>query len=437
MIRLFVPFINLLVAVVLKVLFQGDISVTLNAPGEVVAGTEFEVEITVNKSELASFSRLQQNLPAGLTATSENTSNADFTFKDKKARFIWLRMPDEQQFTITYKVKVDPRLKGLFNIEGKFSYIEENERRSISVNSSEINILPSPNIDPSLIVDIKDYEKLVIPYISPATADPQIACIRQLPELSPDGKGYIVNLIVSKERKEKFAKIEEKIPAGFKAEKLTERDAQFFVKDGMAKFVWLNLPATSFFTVSYKLTPTEGNTSSPQIDGKFSYLEEKKTMSIDILQTEQDLASINTPDDLHNLLLGLSNPPLANNSVTTKTIDVSTTTKIKEPRSNNKYVLEPEEGIYYRVQLAAGHKPVNIKRYFRKYKLDKEVRKEEHDGWYKYSIGSFPEYKIARDYRVHIWNTTTIDDAFVSAYNDGNKITVQEALMVANQKWYK
>ncbi|MBN1119121.1 MAG: SPOR domain-containing protein [Bacteroidales bacterium] len=440
MIRLFAPYANLLVAVVLKILFQGDVGVNISAPTEVVAGNEFQVQVTINKGDLSAFSRLLQDLPAGLTAKSIETSNADFDFSDKRARFIWLRMPDEEQFTVSYKIKVDPRLKGTFSIGGKFSYIEENERRSVNVQSNNITILPSPNIDPSLIVDIADFERLVIPYIAPAGSDPQIACIRQAPKLQADGKSYIVNILVSKERKEKFAKIEENIPNGYVAEVINERDAIFTSKNRTAKFLWMNLPASSFFLVSYKLTPTNSSVRAPMLFGKFSYLEEAKTVSIDIKQTGQELAQISTAEELSNLLANIDNEQLAYNTTETNTGSEVTEKPItvkSQTKNNTKYKLEPEEGIYYRVQLAAGHDPVNIKRYFKKYKLDKEVRIEIHEGWHKYSIGSFQSYKEARDYRVHVWNTTIIDDAFVSAYNNGNRITVQEALMVANQKWYK
>jgi hypothetical protein len=468
MIRLFAPFVNLLIAVILKVSLQGDVSVVVEAPSEVTAGNEFEVKVTINKGDLESFSRLLQNLPAGLTASSAvPVENADFNFEEKRARFIWMRLPAEPKITLAYTIKVDQRLKGTFNIDGKFSYIADNERRSVDVKSNMINILPSPTIDPSQILDIADFEKSVVPHIVPAVAGTQMACVRQQPQLSPDGKSYIVNLLVSKERKEKFAKIEEAVPAGYKAEIVKEGDAIFTFKKNTAKYLWMNLPSSSFFMVSYKLTPIEGATKSPKLDGKFSYLEGDKTISIDIKQTGQDLAQIKTPEDLSNLLVNIaSEPQLASAEVKTPESVTETTreVKVKEKenakakaeekaklkeqkskekstkkmlKSNNKFQLEPEQGIYYRVQLAAGHLPINIKKYFKKFKLEKEVRAEVHEGWNKYSIGSFTEYKDARDYRVYIWNTTAIKDAFVSAYNNGQRITVQEALMVANQKWYQ
>ena len=54
----------------------------------------------------------------------------------------------------------------------------------------------------------------------------------------------------------------------------------------------------------------------------------------------------------------------------------------------------------------------------------------------KFMIGNFGEYKEARN------NRETIKDkgcrsAFVVAYNGAKRITVQEALMISNQKWFK
>jgi hypothetical protein len=458
MYRVFALIINFVVTFTVGSVFQSGVTLNIEAPAEVTAGNEIEVNVTIHKGDLESFSRLQQSFPAGLTASSYLSSNADFSSETKRVRMIWLRMPQQNDITVAYKIKIDERLKGSFNIKGLFSYIDNNERKSVSVESSPINILPSPNINPSLVVDINDFEQKVIPYISPATASSQIACIRQRPV--PDGSGnYIVNLLVNKASKNKFAKIEETIPTGYKAVSLDPKEAIFTYKNTMAKFLWMNLPSNPYFIVSYKLIPKNAKATEPQPEGKFSYLEEEKTFSIDVMQTDQELASLSS-DDITKLISSLSSAPLlAQNGLNQnvaetkpeKYIPAFTITKpqsklkknrqerimARELKKNLPYLLEPDSGVYFRVQVAAGHKPIAIEKYFEKYSLDKEVRKEYHEGWFKYSIGSFPLYKEARDYRVHIWNTTILSDAFVSAYNNGKRITVQEALMIANQSWYK
>jgi hypothetical protein len=462
--RIFAIIFNLIAALGINSVFQEGVSLDMQVPTEVVAGAEFEVRVNIKKGDLESFSRLQQDLPAGLTAISYITSNADFSFEEKRVRMIWLKLPQQEEFAVVYKIKVDERLKGTFNINGKFSYIEENERKSISIVSQPVNISPSPTIDPSLIVDIKDFEQQVIPYL-PAVTDDEMACIRQIPSQTADG-GYVVNILVNKASKQKFAKIEEAIPSGYKAVNIDPKEAIFTFKGNMAKFLWMNLPADPFFVVSYKLMPQDAQTGkNPSIKGKFSYLEGEKTVSLDIRQTQRDLASI-TPDEIPQLIKESKSALLAQadvkkteekeKEITEKKVsDVEAikTTKeekkekkiakatakkdAKELKKNLPYILEPEEGVYFRVQLAAVHNTIDIQRYFKKYNLEKDVRKESHEGWQKYSIGSFKQYKEARDYRVHVWNTTAIDDAFVSAYNTGQRITVQEALMIGNQEWYK
>lgn len=476
MFKLIITYFSLLIVLFISRIQTSDISIKLDVPAEVTAGTEFEVSVTVNKGDIESFSRFQQEIPAGLTAQSHLSANADFSFEDKRVRMIWLKLPDEDEFTFIYKVKVDERLKGTFSIGGNFSYIDNNERKSVSPASQSITINPSPTIDPNLIVDINEFEEKVIQYIPPVSAASEnIACIRQRPFLNEAGTEYIVNLLVNKENRQKFAKIEETVPAGFTAVDIDNKDGIFTYKNQKAKFLWMNLPLEPYYLVSYKLIPQNDVISAlPLISGKFSYLVDEKTIVIDVVEKNMDLASI-TDEQLQTILEELkTQPPELLAEAEQKEPEIVPEPEIKEepeyiepeytepedkepveqvkqkvakPKSirtseykfkrDLAYVLEPESGVYYRVQLAAGHKPVDIKRYFRKYNLDKEVRKEYHEGWLKYSVGSFPVYKEARDYRVDIWNTTDIDDAFVSAYNDGIRITVQEALMIANQKWYK
>jgi hypothetical protein len=305
-------------------------------------------------------------------------------------------------------------------------------------------INPSPDIDPKLIVDINDFKNLVTPVQKTESGIEQVKCIRQTPYLAEDGNAYRVNLLVNKGNKEKFAKIQENVPEGYSAVALESEDAIFTFKDQTVKLLWMNLPADPYFVISYKLVPNEGVTEAPALDGTFSYIENDNTLSINI--TQQDVNLKNTSKENLLAIISSAEGEFVEPTNYVQPQDYSGKVKIEIAESALKLIredtkltnmLEPESGIYYRVQIAAGHRPININRYFKKYNLDKEVRTEFHEGWRKYSVGSFYVYKAARDYRVHIWNTTTIDDAFVSAYNEGKRITVQEALMITNHEWYR
>jgi hypothetical protein len=459
MIRLFVPLLNLLVILILQI-FPGNVSVKMDVPAQVNAGSEFEVRITLNKGDLDGFSRFQQNIPAGLSAISDQSSNADFTFTDKRVRLIWLRVPKNDEITVSYRVKVDERLKGNFTLGGKFSYIDNNERKFVDVSAVSVTILPSSKVDPSMIVDVNDYEKMFTPVIVPTSAENNnIAVIRQRPYAGNAGE-YIVNLLVNKEATRNFAKIEEDVPEGYIAVALDPKDAIFTFKSQKVKFLWMNLPLDPYFMVSYRLIPrNKAKLAPPSVQGAFSYLVDDRTISVPVNERDVQLASLSAndiqelvaqirtepvqePEDQLALATGTEISSQGDNSAkeVVKTEDKSSSRKVRRTKngaSELSMLLEQEQGVYYRIQLAAGHNPVNINRYFKRMKIEKEVRIEKLNGWQKYSVGSFPVYKEARDYRIHIWNTTPVKDAFVTAYNNGQRITVQEALMVTEQHWFQ
>lgn len=449
---LFIHFLGMLVA---SIMFPGDIKVDVRAPGEVDAGDEMIVEITLNKSDLKSFARLQHSIPGGLEAEVLESSNAEFKFEDQKVKFIWFQLPDEEEVTISYKLKVNERLKGDFDLEGSFAYVDRNERKSVDLTPTTVNINPSSSIDADMLVDVDEYK----PLAKSRTSDRDVAdvsCIRQTPYQVEGENAYIVNLLVNKGNKQKFAKIQEEIPEGYTAVKEDEKGAIFTFKDQVAKFLWMNLPADPFFVISYKLIPSDEVESKPKLDGEFSYIENENTKNINIVEADVNLDD-DSKEHLAEVLRSTASPNITGGEdINVESVEIpKEDEKISRPRGkvhveiaeeakrilaeNTKLTnkLEPQSGVYYRVQIAAGHRPIDVDKYFSKYEIEKEVRTELHDGWRKYSVGSFPVYKEARDYRVKIWNTTEIDDAFVAAYNNGDRITVQEALMITNHKWYR
>jgi hypothetical protein len=441
MIKYILLAVNFLGIVFISFFNDQEISVSMQVPEEVQGGREFQVTLTIDKGDLESFSRFIQELPNGLTAKRVSTANADFTFEDQRVRLIWLKLPAEPKITVTYDVTVDKHLKGSFTLGGEFSFIEQNERKSLDVSAGhEIKILPDPTVPGNQLVDIKDFGKEALP--GHGTAGENLAVLRREPVQSGPNE-FTVELLVKKDNLNKFAKIEEYLPEGFRAVEGDSKDGIFSFNQGIVKILWMNLPNEQTFTVSYKIIPDPGKSLADlNISGSFSYITGNQSKTIAVTEKNFDLAEAgqqkDTSGNQQTATVENEEPLISVRKEETKSSDTaSETTKSGAIQISTSSLLEPSDGVYYRIQLAAGHNQIDIDRYFRKRHVTDPVKMEYHEGWRKYTSGSFKIYHDARDYRVKIWNTTPINDAFVAAYSDGNRITVQEALMISGQKWYR
>lgn len=452
-----------------------DIRVNMDVPTEVRAGDAFIVKLQIYKGDLESFSRYTQSLPYGLTAERLSTANADFSFDEQRVRIIWLKLPPEDTITFTYKVKIDPRLTGAFELAGDFAFVNENIRNILPAESGHmINIIPNPSVAQNERIDIEDFQNL-------ALSDLKKFKVMEVKRSEPDKTSafeYTVSLNVKKGDLSKFAKIEEYIPEGFRVVEGESKNGIFSFNQGVVKILWMNLPEEPEFTVSYKVVPDPGvNIEEFDASGNFSYITGNETKSIDIVdkgaepaevaqevqdleaedlveKEEPEIPEVAEDTEIQDAEQPAKDTDMARVEPEEADIDESVAeepepleTKALEPAAIEpevhttedgvSYMLDPETGIYYRVQLAAGHREINIEKYFNRLNIEEEVKMEFHEGWRKYTAGSFDIYKNARDYRNKIWETTPIDGAFVSAYNDGSRITVQEALMVTQQQWYR
>ncbi len=453
-----------------------DIKVNMDVPTEVRAGEEFIVTLQIFKGDLESFSRYTQSLPYGLTAERLSTANADFSFDEQRVRIIWLKLPPEDSITVTYKIKVDPRLTGAFELAGDFAFVNENERNILPAESGHmINIVPNPSIAENERIDIEDFQNLAL---SEQDGFKTMEVERSEPVKTSPFE-YTVELNVKKGDLSKFAKIEEYIPQGYRVVEGESKNGIFSFNQGVVKILWMNLPEEPEFTVSYKVVPDPGvNIEEFDANGNFSYITGNETKSIDIINRgaepeevaeeaqdleSEDLAEKEGPQVIEKERdtvvqetevvaedtepvrtepeeVEIEEEPVAEETEPMETQPVEPRVVEPEVRTTGNgasYMLDPETGVYYRVQLAAGHREINIEKYFKGRNVQEEVKMEFHEGWRKYTAGSFDIYKNARDYRNKIWENTPIDGAFVSAYNDGSRITVQEALMVTQQKWYR
>lgn len=298
-----------------------------------------------------------------------------------------------------------------------------------------------------------------------------------------------------------FAKIEEPICEGVTAVNIESGGAVFSFVDGKVKYVWTELPAGENVTVSFKLVRNKeaGWLNRCTVEGDFSYLEGEKSLRCNFNSVTVDFekgitvsnvpmpsnaaAQIavnenkpNEPEQNPAVAVSNSNERVSSpeQSSTQKTIE-AVHEKTKEPESaknetepitatkteqaktsesaeasNEKKTSSSNEtnntntapaaptlaGLIFKVQVCATHRTVDATFVKNNYKLPDDVMQEMHEGWFKFTVGGYGQYAEARNKREAL-APFNLPGPFVTAYNNGNRITVQEALMISKQQWVK
>lgn len=478
MIKQFIIVAQILGLFFYQLLFTVDLTVTQKLPAIISQGKDAVVEITIDKGDLPGFAKIQQDFPDGFTAEPIETKGATFSFKDNKLKFIWMSLPVEKVFTISYKITPNETVIGDFSLGGKFSFISESERQNIEIPVSNFTVVKQVEEEEPIIVEVVE-EEVVVPIVFEVTegiADTETEIVEEtiIPESSEikgelgeekivavakkesaikspasilckrtvtpleNGK-YNVVVEISKAGVEGFCKITEKIPSGFLASEDNSNKGVFSFENNTMKILWMGAPKEDVYSVSYFLESNTGTENgSYDIIGLYSYLENDATSRYIIDGTSFKL-------EVEELVVEeavIVTPP--KEIIEEKPKEVLTADVVEEEIEIKKQVVtsdavtstpSPEGEVTYKVQVGAGHEKVPKTYFATVFKLQDKVSTINHEGWIKYLVGSYNEYKSARNKRNVV--RSNVKTAFVTAYNSGSRITVQEALMISNQKWYK
>jgi chemotaxis protein histidine kinase CheA len=334
---------------------QAQVTVTTNLPASAASGSEFLVELSVEKPGLTGFAKLEQSLPSGFEATAEQTANATFSFKDRKVKFLWMALPNADTFTVSYKVKVDATLSGNQILEGKFAYIKD--------NATEKYIIP------------KD--------IIAIGADPAAAAEAQaMAAIEADAKAKADAETAAREA---ATEAEEPI------EEVVEETAD--VIEEVAEEI-------------------DNSAAEAEVAAAKEAERKSKEAELERLKAEKELRKAEEADE-----------------------EVSEEeAPAEQPATNyNDAMLKSKAGLVFRVQVSAGPNQVDPAIIASKLGVNETVMLEENEGMFKYVVGEFGSYRPAKTFSNSLRDNNGVEGPFVTAYKDGIRIHVKDALDLAGQ----
>ena len=458
MIKYFFILINSLTLFIFG-LFQTDNSVTIknNIPSNFIVGQEVAVEFRISKGIQTGFAKFQLELPDGISIIKKDEMNSIYSIQNGVAQWIWSEVPEDEELLIKLTLVASELGIGIKTFNSNYSFIEKNEKKVFNMLPLEASI--QNNIINNKVSVIKDT-------LTKAEPNTSIDVVRLISD-GPNANEKTITIKIKKGDTKGFAKYSDEIDLTLNAKAIKTDGSSFSVSDGKIKFVWVDVPTKSELEVSYHIDLN--NKNSNILKGEYSYLEKNQSkkyivksdsLVIGKLKDEITLQAVQKTEPAKSIVQEneanqLTSKKIIEDSKSNLTVEKTSTLVTEAPNLVKKEANEvktiPAKAEIVKetpqivnadpnfvVQIGAfKNTKVVATVLIKKYRITDKIVDELHDGFSKFMVGNHNLYKEARKHRDIIKSKHGVKDAFIAAYNVGKRITVQEALMVSKQSWFK
>lgn len=456
--------------------------ITHTAPKEIAIGQEVEVNLIINKNNFSGPGRLKLDLSQadGITVKENMSDGSSFTFKENEVLFIWYDLPSEKSIVISYTIIALENTTGIKKIAGDFSFINDNERKQLEVPAlifkvdSELVADENSKENNSSTSSVRSIEKMGNEYLITVktTIDNHKGFARIKEELPMNFTAEAIETAGSIfKNADGYAK--------FIWTNLPDSNSEIIVKYKITNNIGLDTNFTISGVFSSEKLISEGYNSGIDIP-ETEYVLYKEIISntetdsieADITleeDTKQDTLLELASNNEENIVNSKDNEEVINETISKVVLDstIDSFKNVIEEEKVNKEVIkeiaiEDEEvkvkkeevvkakkeefikniistkkvnnNVDYKVQILAGHRIISDKQVSNQFNYNGEYALETHNGWIKYTVGANSKYSDARDSRNKLKNYN-FPGPFVTAYNYGARISVQEALILTSQNW--
>ena len=458
MIKYFFILINSLTLFIFG-LFQTDNSVTIknNIPSNFIVGQEVAVEFRISKGIQTGFAKFQLELPDGISIIKKDEMNSIYSIQNGVAQWIWSEVPKDEELLIKLTLVASELGIGIKTFNSNYSFIEKNEKKVINMLPLEASI--QNHIINNKVSVIKDT-------LTKAEPNTSIDVVRLISD-GPTANEKTITIKIKKGDTKGFAKYSDETDLNLNAKAIKTDGSSFSVSDGKIKFVWVDVPTKSELEVSYHIDLN--NKNSNILKGEYSYLEKNQSkkyivkpdsLVIGKLKDEITLQAVQKTEAAKSIVQEneanqLTSKKIIEDSKSNLTVEKTSTLVTEAPNLVKKEANEvktiPAKAEIVKetpqivnadpnfvVQIGAfKNTKVVATVLIKKYRITDKIVDELHDGFSKFMVGNHNLYKEARKHSDIIKSKHGVKDAFIAAYNVGKRITVQEALMVSKQSWFK